>query len=449
MDTGKDNLGAAPEISLPAIQIMMVDDEESILNSLQRLLFDMDCEIRTSTCAHKALDMLAELPADIVISDMRMPGMDGAEFLSEVASNWPDSERILLTGYSDLESTIGAINKGKINFYMEKPWDDDRLRRIISKGIEITHNKHRTAVLERTVLEQNEQLKALNDDLEEKVLARSKALVESNEKLQLSVKKVRQNYQQTTQLFSSLIEQRMGKSLMSKQSLMLLLKKMAEKSNLDDTETKSLIYAGIFRNLGKIGFPDNLIRTPYLELSVQEQREFQSYISVAESMMGSMPPLKGAAQILSQREEHLDGSGYPMGLHASEINTASKILCAVSDLLLYCQGLIVPYELAIDEALGKLKELSGQYYDPVIVDHLCSLENELGVLLRQAADKYLSLEEVESGMILQRDLISASGSVLLAEGYELDSEMISRLRKLERQMRENFKVYVKEESAEA
>ncbi|MBB6523060.1 HD domain-containing phosphohydrolase [Pseudoteredinibacter isoporae] len=447
MDTEKDNLGAAAEISLPAIQIMIVDDEESILNSLQRLLFDMDCDIRTSTCAHKALEMLTEQAADIVISDMRMPGMDGAEFLSEVAQKWPDSERILLTGYSDLESTIGAINKGKINFYMEKPWDDDRLRRIISKGIEITHNRYRTGILERTVLEQNEQLKALNDDLEAKVQARSKALIESNEKLQISVKKVRQNYQQTTQLFSSLIEQRMGPSLMSKQSLMLLLKKMAEKSDLDDIETKSLIYAGIFRNLGKIGFPDALIKTPYLELSVQQQREFQTHISVAESMMSSMPPLRGAAKILSQREEHLDGSGYPQGINASEITTASKILCAVSDMMLYCQGLIVPNELAINESLEKLKELSGQYYDPVVVEHLCSLESELGVLLRQAADKFLSLEEVEVGMVLHRDLIAANGSILLAEGYELDREMISRLRKLERQLRETFKVYVKEDSA--
>ncbi|GAA6152897.1 HD domain-containing phosphohydrolase [Pseudoteredinibacter isoporae] len=444
MDTEKDNLGAVAEISLPAIQIMIVDDEEAILNSLQRLLFDMDCDIRTSSCAHKALEMLSEQAADIVISDMRMPGMDGAEFLSEVANGWPDSERILLTGYSDLESTIGAINKGKINFYMEKPWDDDRLRRIISKGIEITHNKQRTAILERTVLEQNEQLKALNDDLEAKVQARSKALVESNEKLQISVSKIKQSYQQTTQLFSSLIEQRMGQSLMSKQNLMLLLKRMAEKSGLDDAETKSLIYAGIFRNLGKVGFPDTLIKTPYLELDVQQQRMFQTHISVAESMMSSMPPLKGAARILSQREEHLDGSGYPLGINASEIGTSSKILCAVSDLLLYCQGLIVPNELAIDEALGKLKELSGQYYDPVVVEHLCSLETELGMLLRQAADKFLSLDEVGVGMVLQRDLVASNGSILLAEGCELDSEMITRLRKLERQMRENFKVYVKE-----
>lgn len=437
-----------PEVSmschnLPPVKIMIVDDEESILNSLRRLLYDMDCDIRTAINGDTALESLDELAADIVISDMRMAGMDGVEFLNEVSKRWPDTERILLTGYADLESTIGAINKGKINFYMEKPWDDDRLRRIVQKGIDISHAKQRTAILEQTVTEQNEQLRDLNDALEVKVAERSKALSQSNEQLQESLSELKKNYQQTTQLFSSLIEQRMGPSLISKQNLMLLLKKMASLNALETDKTKSLIYAGILRNLGKVSFPDDLIRTPYLSLDVIQQRDFQSHVCIAENMMCSMPPLVPAARILAQRQENVDGSGYPLGLKDADICIPAKILSAVADLLLYCQGLIEPSRLSISEALEKLKSFSGTHYCPLVIEQLCSIENELVVFLRQAADKFLSLKDVEAGMTLQRDLLAENGSVLLAEGYQLDSDMINRLRKLERQMQESFKIYVK------
>ncbi|WP_299975726.1 HD domain-containing phosphohydrolase [uncultured Pseudoteredinibacter sp.] len=444
MDSNTSDILSFDSGDLPAIEIMIVDDEQSILNSLQRLLFDMDCNIRTSTSGHEALQALQDQAADIVISDMRMAGMDGVEFLNEVASRWSETERILLTGYADLESTIGAINKGKINFYMEKPWDDDRLRRIVQKGISISHGKHRTQLLEEKVKRQNEQLKELNEDLEKKVAERSKDLAESNSKLQSSLDQLKVNYQQTTNLFSSLIEQRMGNSLISKQNLMLLLKKMAELSELEKDETRALIYAGILRNLGKVSFPDKLIKRAYLDLDVQEQRDFQTHISIAENMMSSMPPLKGAAKIISQRHEQLDGQGYPKGLYSQDISTEAKILSVVSDLLLYCQGLIETNCLSIDEALGKLKEQSGSKYDPLIVEQLCTLQSELKLFLRDAADKYIKLDQLQAGMCLQRDLVASNGATLLAEGVEIDQEMIARLKSLAAQMEEELKVYVKE-----
>ncbi len=444
MDSNSSDILSFDSGDLPAIEIMIVDDEQSILNSLQRLLFDMDCNIRTSTSGHEALQALQDQAADIVISDMRMAGMDGVEFLNEVANAWPETERILLTGYADLESTIGAINKGKINFYMEKPWDDDRLRRIVQKGIEISHGKHRTQLLEDKVKLQNQQLKELNESLENKVAERSKDLAASNSKLQSSLDQLKVNYQQTTNLFSSLIEQRMGNSLISKQNLMLLLKKMAELSELEKDETRALIYAGILRNLGKVSFPDKLIKRAYLDLDVQEQRDFQTHISIAENMMSSMPPLKGAAEIISQRHEQLDGQGYPKGLNSQDISTAAKILSVVSDLLLYCQGLIETNCLSIDEALGKLKEQSGSKYDPVIVEQLCTLQSELKLFLRDAADKYIKLDQLQAGMCLQRDLVASNGATLLAEGVEIDQDMITRLKSLAAQMEEELKVYVKE-----
>ena len=90
----------------PLATLLLVDDEENILSSLRRLLRNQGYEIFTATGGEQALAMLEERPVDLVISDARMPGMDGATLLAEVQRRWPDCMRILLTGYADIGTTI-------------------------------------------------------------------------------------------------------------------------------------------------------------------------------------------------------------------------------------------------------------------------------------------------------------------------------------------------------
>ena len=93
------------------LTVLFVDDEKSILSSLRRLFRTSPYKILTANSGAEGLEIFKEKNIDLVISDMRMPQMDGAEFLAEVANKWPDTIRILLTGYSDLESTIAAVNR--------------------------------------------------------------------------------------------------------------------------------------------------------------------------------------------------------------------------------------------------------------------------------------------------------------------------------------------------
>ena len=120
--------------------LLLVDDEENILKSLRRLLRHEPYEILIANDAEQALQLLNQKSVDLVISDARMPGMDGATLLTEVQQRWPECVRILLTGQADLSTTIKAINQGRIYRYISKPWDDEELRLTIRQALAFQHS---------------------------------------------------------------------------------------------------------------------------------------------------------------------------------------------------------------------------------------------------------------------------------------------------------------------
>jgi len=372
--------------------------------------------------------------------------MDGAEFLTAVATKWPETERILLTGFSDMESTIAAINKGKINYYLEKPWDDDRLRKIINKGIELAEIKHRNALLEKQIHEQNEKLKVWNERLEEQVSERTVELKLSNERLQASISKLNNHYQTTIHLFSSLIEQRLGSNQTNSRTFVWALKKLAQRLGLPERQHKALAYAGILRNIGKIGLPDELLTTPYLSLTPIQQREFQRHTIIAETLLSSTPPLLESANILSQREEHEDGSGHPNALSGKNITMPASILCLVSDYFTSCNGYITETPLTPSQALTRVKELSGQYYREEVVNAFEKIWPELSDRYQIQSEEQYSSKRLKAGMVLSRDLKTENGTLLLAEGKSLDSAIIGRLIKLENNFQEKLNIYVLNEN---
>ena len=117
------------------IKILFVDDEKSILVALRRLCRNTDWDIYTAESGDEGLAVIAEHTIDLVVSDMRMPKMNGAEFLEQVVKRSPSTVRILLTGYSDVAATIAAIDKGKIFCHCTKPWDNDEFREILKEAI--------------------------------------------------------------------------------------------------------------------------------------------------------------------------------------------------------------------------------------------------------------------------------------------------------------------------
>jgi FixJ family two-component response regulator len=131
-------------------QILFVDDEERVLNALRRHFLDEDYELHTAISAREGLRILEQTPVEVVVSDFRMPEMNGGEFLREVSHRWPDTVRIVLSGYADISAVISAINDGAIFKFVSKPWQEHELKDAILEALD----KHRSTARMRELAEQ-------------------------------------------------------------------------------------------------------------------------------------------------------------------------------------------------------------------------------------------------------------------------------------------------------
>jgi diguanylate cyclase (GGDEF)-like protein/PAS domain S-box-containing protein len=121
--------------------LLLLDDEENVLRALVRLLRRDSYTIETATNAQQAFEILAAQPVQVIISDQRMPDISGTEFLSRVKDLYPDTVRLILSGYSDFASLTEAINRGAVYRYVAKPWDDEELRRMVREAFRIAASR--------------------------------------------------------------------------------------------------------------------------------------------------------------------------------------------------------------------------------------------------------------------------------------------------------------------
>jgi response regulator RpfG family c-di-GMP phosphodiesterase len=126
----------AAEASEKQYCILLVDDEENILRSLKRELLDIPYSLLTASSASEALELLQSNIVSVVITDQRMPGASGTELLSIVREKYPDTVRILLTAFTDMQDIIEAINKSGIYKFIQKPWNSCELKKIISEAVD-------------------------------------------------------------------------------------------------------------------------------------------------------------------------------------------------------------------------------------------------------------------------------------------------------------------------
>ena len=185
--------------------LLFVDDEPSILSSLRRLFRPHGYRILVAESGQAGLDTLATESVDLVISDMRMPEMDGAHFLKEVRTRWPGIVRILLTGYADISSTIAAINEGEIYRYISKPWDDAEIVLIVREALERQRLLNENQRLTELTQAQNDALKTLNASLETKVAERT-------EEVREALSELKKTFLATVQVCAGLVELRAGQA---------------------------------------------------------------------------------------------------------------------------------------------------------------------------------------------------------------------------------------------
>ncbi|MBI5906193.1 MAG: Flp pilus assembly complex ATPase component TadA [Deltaproteobacteria bacterium] len=133
---GAEPSGDAPDAGVERFTLLFVDDEEPVLSALRRIFLEENYEILTAASADAGIRTLEERKVQLVVTDHRMPGMTGAQFLREVKKRWPDTIRIMLTGYADVQSILGAVNEGAVYKFITKPWNDEDLRLTVSLALQ-------------------------------------------------------------------------------------------------------------------------------------------------------------------------------------------------------------------------------------------------------------------------------------------------------------------------
>ncbi len=413
-----------------AAVVLCVDDEPNILSALRRLFRPMGYQVLTAESGGAGLRVLAEQPVDVVISDMRMPGMDGAQFLEHVRQRWPRTMRIMLTGYADVELIMDAINRGEIHRYITKPWSDHDMLLVMRLALERQSLERERVRLETLTRQQNEQLKLLNASLEDKVAERTAKLARTHDELLSANGKLKAGFLTSIKVLSSIIEMRAPNLAGHSRRVADLARRVAARLGLDAGEAQTVFVAGLLHNLGKVGFPDDLLALPVPLMNGEQLGLYRKYPSRGEQLLMPLADLQEAAYLVRTHQERFDGSGFPDALAGFDIPTGARILAVVSDYDNLQIGVLQQRPLRPEQAAAIVIENRGKRYDGAIVAAFQDVISG-SVAVEAVHDEALPVAQLRPGMAISRDLMRRDGSLLLSAEYVLTERLIRQLAEFE------------------
>jgi len=167
-------------------KILIVDDEENILKALKRLLRAEPYEIYTASTPEESIAMCSEQSFDVILSDYRMPSMNGTDMFRLIQDKLPDSIKIIISGYTDMDIILDALNQEYVDKYILKPWNEENLKIEIEKSLAHLNLIKCNHKLQQEIVHQNKKLKKVNEKLEELVAKRTRTLNIKNQALMIS-----------------------------------------------------------------------------------------------------------------------------------------------------------------------------------------------------------------------------------------------------------------------
>lgn len=409
--------------------VLLVDDEPHILAALGRALRGEPYRLLTASSGIQALERMASEPVDLLMTDARMPGLDGPGLLSEVQRRWPDTRRLLLTGDANLTTCIRAINQGQIYRYLAKPWNDDELRATLRQALAHQHAEREHRRLERLALEQNRRLQELNAHLEQRVRDRTAELQQTADMLDLAYEELRHSYVTTTEVFASLLNQRLPTDKRSNAQVIALVRAYAAQRQLSEADNRDLAMAAALYNLGKLTWDDHLLSRPSDLLHRDERERYNRYPVQGENLLMTLEPLHDASRLIRHHQEHWNGAGFPDHLHGEAIPFGARLLKLAVDFVELQCGLVLQRPQSREEALQFLARYSGRLYDPVLCRDFIDFCTHQAPDLQGSDPDVLVMDtrRLEPGMILARNLLADSGMLLLNAGKQLSAAVIDKL----------------------
>lgn len=360
-------------------KILIVDDESSILLALERNLRNYYDVVKALNGMQGLKALKDDGPFAAVISDYRMPQMNGVEFLAEAADIAPDTSRIMLTGYADLDIAIAAINKDNIFHFLTKPCHNQDLMKVVEAAV----RHYQLIISERELLQ--------------KTLTGSIRLL--------------------MDLFAALqpdIFNRAGNNSR-------MAKKVGERIGMK--ETWEIEMAASLSQIGTVIIPKELINKSYGKgpLTAEEEALFKSHPQVGSEFLTNIPRLENVAEAIKYQFRGYDGSGPPDDeLQGDDIPQLARILKVVQD---YDCHMIT--DGSSTNSLNQLRATS-ELYDPVI---LSALEAEILNVEKghQYEVKQVYLFQLAPGMILADNIHDQQGAILIPQGTIIGEVSKARL----------------------
>ncbi len=360
-----------------AERILFVDDDPNILAGFRRQLHKQ-FDVSTAESGQAGLDLVVDsAPFTVLVADMRMPGIDGIQFLRQVKKIAPDTVRMMLTGQSDIQVAIEAVNEGSIFRFLTKPCPTDVLVKSLAAGIE----QYRLITAEKELLEKtlSGSVKVLSDVL---ALTRTKSFGHAQ--------RVR----------------RLVKELMSR---------------LRIGSAWEIDVAAMLSQIGCVTVPDEVLIKIYkgAEVTQDEKQMFEAHPAIGAELIQSIPRLGNVARIIAYQEKGFDGSGVPRDDVAGEdIPLGARLLKITLDFDKHTMS-----GGSLPDALQELTR-SGALYDPRAMEAL--REVIAGELVYEI--KSMRVDELPPGMILASDVKTREDVLLVPRGQEVTATLLLRLK---------------------
>jgi putative two-component system response regulator len=323
-------------------KMLIVDDEAANLRLLDRL-FARDFQCLTASSGVEAIRVLEQHDVAILVTDQRMPQMTGIELLRHTARLRPHMVRILLTGYTDVEVLVEAVNSGLVYMYVSKPWNNEDLMLKISRACEhYESNRKRNAL---TLA--NDRLVAR---LQEIKLTVAKSLA------QMLRSRDEYAYDHAVRVCNYAIT-------------------IAEKIDMSERDKEELSAAAMLHDLGEVDIFSSR-SMPAVELGSNRSGRAPAQSECEARLLAAIPELGSISDSVRRYRENFDGTGFPGGLVADQIPLASRILRVADEYDLMVQPKRPAPSMRHDEAMRFLSQRSGKQFDPTVIAILSQFSND-------------------------------------------------------------------------
>jgi response regulator RpfG family c-di-GMP phosphodiesterase len=417
-----------------AAKILFVDDEKQMLTALNRVFRGKSYSVFTANSGAEALEFIKDQAVDIIVSDMRMPEMDGATFLAESVKILPNSRRVLLTGYADQESTVRAINEGQVHQYLMKPWDNTELKNTIDGEIQ---EKARIA---SETPDKEEHLQ-----LQDQVANVTAELADAHLFADMAKEELLKQYSTTIKVISNLINLRTPTPTTMNNNVVSHSVAMAKLVKLDPKVINEIRNAARLYQAGKLAITPSLLNKKIDNLNDGELLELQKYAVKGSDLLTPLNSLDFAAKLIRHQNENIDGTGYPNKLKANQIPLGSRILRIVRDYHEILMGLYFDDPFSSLDALDYMENHANKKYDKTLLELYRRFIKELSKADATQQDRLYTLADLTPGMTVSRDLLNADGILLITKDTELTDLNINKLQELQDREEKQLNIFIKEE----